>query len=87
MSSIIPSLTACLIPANVQSNAVDAALAKHGKLLCSDVRPGDFGSLVCDMPDLKNPVPQNMLELVEILSGAEAFIELCEMRDVCHQSK
>ena len=50
------------------------------KLLCSDVRPRDFGPLVTDMPIPKHPVPRDTPG-VEILSGPDAFMLLNERRD------
>jgi hypothetical protein len=48
--------------------------------MCRDMRPRDFSALVCDIPALKNPVPQDTPG-VEILSGSGAFLLLAERRN------
>ena len=46
----------------------------------ANMRPVDFGPLVCVFPVLKNPVPRDHPE-VEILSGLDAFDKLNEKRN------
>ena len=69
------------IARTAHANAVEAQHRRLARqLMCRDMRPRDFSALVCDMPALKSPVPQDTPG-VEILSSSGAFLLLNERRN------